>query len=101
MDLGNIGSSIALGVAFSESELKNCESCKSLKEELVEWLSIFVTNTADIRKTADGHEQIDTMARGDICQACDRLVDFGILEKKEGGFGRRQFYRYVNKTHGE
>ena len=60
-----------------------------LEAELVQALTDIVVNVGYIQ--SDGW--IDSMAHSCVCDAGDRLVEMGLCERKDGGCGRRQWYR--------
>lgn len=64
-----------------------------LREELIEALWDVFHGAAF--KVKEGHRAgwWDSMSRSDVCNAGDRLVEFGLLERHPEGFGRRWFYR--------
>ena len=73
------------GAAFTTA----ANTIAGLEQELADALESIVYGQG--HQDPDGW--IDSMAMSDVCDAGDRLVELGLWDRKDGGYGRRQWYR--------
>jgi len=83
-------------ICLPQVQLDEAELAR-LKGEIIELLRSAFLEIAVICVDGPHAGWFDSMARGDACEHADSLVEMGEWEIHPDGYGRRQFYRPIDK----
>ena len=83
-------------ICLRQVQLDEAELAR-LKGEIIELLRSAFLEIAVICVDGPHAGWFDSMARGDACGHADSLVEMGEWEIHPDGYGRRQFYRPIDK----
>lgn len=84
----------------SDDKQHTCPECAKLRAELIEWLGEAMRSEAYCEPDGPYRGWWDTMAKSYVMDIGDRLVELGAWDRHPDGYGRRWFYRPIERKEG-